>query len=172
MSHKVKCRVCGIQFDTDTLNKEDWLMPSKNFYYHARCYNDWKVNSNHSDEEWIDLIYDFIARDLKVSYDFHMCEAQRKKYLSQNKYTNKGIYFSLKYFYELKKGDWSKGNGGIGIIPFIYKEATEYWTQLELKKQGTMSAIEKQIKEKLNRPTQTLAKKVNKKKNKWNLEDL
>ena len=32
-----------------------------------------------------------------------ICEAQRKKFVTQNKFTNKGIYFALKYFMKLKK---------------------------------------------------------------------
>ena len=42
--HIVKCRICGQEFDTNTLTEgEDWIMPSKNWYYHVKCYTDWKV---------------------------------------------------------------------------------------------------------------------------------
>ena len=34
---------------------------------------------------------------------------------------------TLRYFYDVKKGDKEKANGGIGIIPFIYKDAENYW---------------------------------------------
>ena len=171
MSHIVKCRICKQAFDTELLDKDLWTMPSKGWYYHKECYTNWKVSSTHDDEEWKLLIYDFLARDLKVSYNYHMCEAQRKKFISQNKYTNKGIYFTLKYFYELQKGEWDKGKGGIGIIPFVYKEATEYWTKLEIAKRGTMAMIEEQIKAKLDRPVRTLTKNIEKNKSKWNLDD-
>ena len=171
--HIVKCRICGQEFDTKTVTEgEDWIMPSKNWYYHVKCYTDWKVADTHSDEEWVDLIYDFIARDLKVSYDFFMCEAQRKKFISQNHCTNKGIYFTLKYFYEIKGGDWSKSNGGIGIIPYVYKDATAYWTELEIKRRGTLSAIEQQIRERQIRPIKEIRRAAvqAKKKEKWSLD--
>ena len=37
--------------------------------------------------------------------------------------TAKGMYFALKYFYEIKKGDVSKSENGIGIIPHIYEDS-------------------------------------------------
>ena len=54
------------------------------------------------DNEWIPMIYDFLSRDLKVSYNWWLCDSQRKKFIRENKCTNKGIYFTLKYFYEIK----------------------------------------------------------------------
>ena len=120
------------------------------------CYKDWKASSDHTDNDWILLIYDFIARDLKVPYDYYMCESQRKNFIQKNRFTNKGIYFTLKYFYEIKKGDWGKSHQGIGIVPYIYKEATEYWIQKELSKRGTIAAIEEQIRQRANQEKITL----------------
>jgi hypothetical protein len=118
-----KCRLCNIEIDKE---KDDWVMPSKNYYYHRQCYKNWKKAELKDDEDYVDLIYDFIARDLKVTYDWWVCEAQRKKFIKE-KMTNKGILFAVKYFYEVKHGDWEKGHGGIGIVPFIYGDACEYW---------------------------------------------
>ena len=113
------CRVCKIEIDKE---KDDWVMPSKNWYYHRKCYQDWKQSTPATDAEYKAFIYDFISRDLKVSYNYHMCEAQREKFVKEGK-TNKGIFFALKYFYEVKHGDWEKGHGGIGIVPFIYGDS-------------------------------------------------
>ena len=145
MSHMVMCRVCHERFDCE---KEEFVMPSKNFYYHKKCYESWRASdlNNAEDEAWIDRIYDFIAHDLKQSYDWHKCEVQRERFTKQNGFTNKGIYFTLKYFYEIKGGDWKKGYEGIGIVPYIYKEATEYWVNRERRENGIMKAIEEQIK--------------------------
>lgn len=172
--HVVMCRVCGKFFDTEAIPKEEWKMPSKGWYYHTQCYNDWKFNlDNATDDDWQLLIYDFFARDLKVSYNYHMCEAQRKKFLEQNKFTNKGIYFTLKYFYEIKHNKWEKGNGGIGIVPYAYKDATEYWTDQEWKKRGFMKAIEEQIFERSHRTVKTIKRPTSKKKKeKYNLNDI
>ena len=114
--HIVTCRICKEKFDAQEEQKGlTWIMPSKNFYYHKECYDNWKaqsdVNVKRNDEIYIEYIYDYLARDLKVEYDYYMCEAQRKNFVEKKGYTNKGIFFTLKYFYEIKKGEWEKSHG-------------------------------------------------------------
>lgn len=171
----VTCRICKEKFDKDKTQKDEyWVMPSKNWYYHKKCYEDWRNTSIQSETDWVGLIYDFFSHDLKVSYDYHMCEAQRKKFVTQNKFTNKGIYFALKYFYEIKKGDWDKSHGGMGIVPFIYKESAQYWVAQENKHNGFLAAIEQQILERKNREVINLTqtKKKTKKKAKFSLDEV
>lgn len=40
--HIVKCRVCNVQFDTEALPRDEWVMPSNRYYYHTKCYETWK----------------------------------------------------------------------------------------------------------------------------------
>ena len=147
------CRLCKIEINKE---KDDWIMPVRNYYYHRNCYKDWKEAEHVNDEDYIELNYDFIARDLKVKYNYHVCEAQRKKFIKDNKMTNKGILFALKYFYEIKHGDWEKGYGGIGIIPFIYTESCAYWAAQERKSKGIIAEIEHQMREAQNRTKKTI----------------
>ena len=148
-------------------------MPSRNYYYHVKCYEDWRASQPLVDNEWVPMIYDFLSRDLKVSYNYFLCESQRKKFLKENKCTNKGIYFALKYFYEIKHNDWNKGHDGIGIVPYIYKESTEYWINEEHKKRGFINAIEQQLKERTSRETVKIKRPQKKKeKVKYNLDDI
>lgn len=37
---------------------------------------------------------------------------------------------ALKYFYEIKHNDVSKANGGIGILPYCYQDAYNYYFSL------------------------------------------
>ena len=172
--HIVMCRLCKKYFDTEVLEPDQWVMPSKNYYYHIQCYKDWKdTGTNKGDDDWSLLIYDFLARDLKVNYNYHMCEAQRQKFIKENKCTNKGIYFTLKYFYEIKHNSWDKSNGGIGIVPYVYKEATEYWTDQEWKKRGFMQAIEQQIFERSGRTVKKIKRETtNKPKIKYDINKI
>ena len=151
-----ECRLCKEKIDK---NADDWIMPSKNWYYHRECYNNWKKAEVVNDEDYVDLIYDYIARELKVSYDWWVCEAQRKKFIKDNRMTNKGILFALKYFYEVKHGDWEKGHGGIGIIPFIYSDSCAYWAAQERKTKGIIAQIEQQMRAAIERPKVTIQKK-------------
>ena len=61
--------------------------------------------------------------------------------------TAKGIYFALKYHYEINKGDVTKSENGIGIIPHIYEDSRNYWTRREEREVGLIAAIEEQIKQ-------------------------
>ena len=42
---------------------------------------------------------------------------------------------ALVYFYEIKGGDKSKANGGIGIVPYVYQNAYNYFYELWLAQQ-------------------------------------
>ena len=39
MAHIVHCRVCKQKIDIDS--SHNWIMPSTNWYYHSKCYEDW-----------------------------------------------------------------------------------------------------------------------------------
>lgn len=155
----VHCRLCKEPIDRNE-EKEgiDWIMASRNWFYHKKCYESWKQSQPKEDDEWIDLIYDFISRDLKVPYDYFKCETQRKKFLKEDM-TNKGIFFALKYFYEVKHGDWNKGYEGIGIVPYIYVDSCRYWTKKEKEGAGILKKIEEQMKEARARGRKVIHKK-------------
>lgn len=166
------CRVCGEVIDRNIEEEGvDWIMPSKNYFYHKSCYDSWKHSQAATDAEWIDYIYDFISRDLKASYDYFLIEAQRTKYLKE-KMTNKGIFFSLKYFYEVKGNSWDKGHGGIGIVPYIYTDACAYWVKRERDNKGIVAKIEQQMRDAESRPKRTINKKKKKKEVKIDLSSI
>lgn len=151
----ILCRKCKERFLIDNDGKDiEWVMPSKNWYYHKKCYDDWKagvvddsaVAASKSEDEWISLIYDFIARDLKGNYNYMQCEAQRKKCVKDGM-TNKGIYFTMYYCFIIKKGNW-KSEYGLGLVPHVYEEATSYWTRRQNATAGLMESMEKLIREK------------------------
>ena len=56
------------------------------------------------------------------------------------------MYFSIRYFYEVKNGDPTKSENGIGIVPYIYQEGCKYWVDKEAKDKGICARIEEQIK--------------------------
>jgi hypothetical protein len=102
-----------------------------------------------SNEKWFDAAWDFLRKDLKYDFHFKKVERQWDKYLKDGK-TAKGMYFALKYFYEIKKNDVTKSENGIGIIPHIYEDSCSYWQEREHREQGIVAAIEQQIKEAQN----------------------
>lgn len=52
---------------------------------------------------------------------------QIKEYVDDLGYSYSGILRTLKYFYEVKQNPIDKANGGIGIVPFVYPQARNYY---------------------------------------------
>lgn len=150
--HKVKCRICHGIIDTDS--QKDWVMPQDKWYYHQSCYDDFAkkkgalkqkdLTIEADNDLWFSAVYDYLKRDLKMALNFNKFLSQWKSFLKKGM-TAKGIYFTLRYFYEVRKGDVSKSENGIGIIPFIYEEGTCYWGERNQKDKGICDRIEAQI---------------------------
>ena len=125
-----------------------------------------------SEDFWYEAMVDFLYRDIKAPVDFSKLRSQWDNFTRTNM-TPKGIYFAVRYFYEVQKGDKSKMEGGIGIVPYIYNDSREYWAQLEYKKEGTLDAILEQMKTRLARPVEKIApKKKEVKTVRWELNDI
>lgn len=126
--------------DIDAMTTDEWIMPSKNWYYHFNCYKDYakKIETALSNETpldwqadediWYNAIYYYFNNDLKAPRNFALFQPQWTQYIKQG-LTPKGIYFTVRYCYDIKKMDLRKSNGGIGIVPYMYKEATTYWAE-------------------------------------------
>ena len=150
----VQCRICKERFnrlDPKFLQDVDWVNPSNRIYYHKRCYDEYQnsrldVHANMTDELWFNAVWDFLRKDLKYGFNFVKVRRQWESFL-KNKMTAKGMYFALKYHYEIKKGDVSKSENGIGIIPHIYVDSCNYWQERERREVGIIAAIEAQIKQ-------------------------
>lgn len=175
--HKVQCRICKTYFDAD---KEEYALVGQRSYYHKECYDNWVKNKNNvqskGDEEfWKESLVDYLYRDVKMSIDFSKLNSQWKNFTAPSKnYTPKGIYFTIRYYYSILHGDAEKAQGGIGIVNSLYKEAIQYWVNLEEKRKGTLDAIINQIKWRENREVKTITHKeeVKKDKAKWDLDDI
>lgn len=156
--HIVKCRICQQPMDLDTMKVEEWTKPAINQYYHTECYRDYakKINTALSknagpalemtvDEDvWYNAIYFYFNNDLKAPRSFSLFVPQWKQYLKQG-LTPKGIYFTLRYCYDIKGMDLRKSNGGIGIVPYMYKEATTYWAERFRRNDVVCKQIEEQV---------------------------
>lgn len=177
MAHEVQCRLCKVRFDTE---KEGFVLVGKKAYYHEHCYEEWmhgrnNVKTSGSEDFWYESVVDFLYRDVRMSINFSKLQKQWESFIKPEKQmTPKGIYFAIRYYYNVMHGNKEKALGGIGIVPSIYKESAQYWTDLEMKKTGTLESIIEQIKSRQNRDVQIITKKTSKKKDKsrFNLDDI
>lgn len=100
-------------------------------YVHKEC-QELEENREKTDKEKLEI---YIKELFNLPYLDPRVKSQIKKYKEEYNFTYSGIQKALFYFYEIKNGDKSKANGGIGIVPYVYKDAYNYFYELWLAKQ-------------------------------------
>lgn len=156
----VECRVCKQKFnrlDPNLIEGVDWVKPVNLHYYHKKCYEDFAKKKGQIGKDGIELeadelvwktaAEDYLKRDLKISIDYKRFNSQWKKFIEKDGRTPKGIYFTLRYFYEVCRGLTEKSEGGIGIVSCVYEDATAYWGDRNQRDKGIVARIEQQIRE-------------------------
>lgn len=167
--HLVKCKICGIEFD---LNQEQGVIAGARRYAHYSCYPEGElvpmVKPKSKDED-LDELKKYIKKIYGDKANWVLINKQIKKFHTDNKYSYTGMLKSLKYFYEVKKNNVDKSNGGIGIVEYCYQDAYNYYLAIYIAQQQNeeKTFIEK-VKEFVIKPPQP--KKRNKMKL-FNLED-
>lgn len=148
----VHCRICKGEIDRE--NDKNWVMPQERWYYHTSCYEDFARKKGAIKEKdltveaddglWLDAVYNYLKKDLKISLNFVKFKNQWDNYLKKG-LTAKGIYFTLRYYYEVERGDPAKAENGIGIVPYVYERGTCYWGERNQRDKGICARIEAQI---------------------------
>lgn len=131
MAHNVKCPICGKTFDRD---KVPFVQVSARRYAHKECSmsEDERKAQEIKDKEELD---NYIMSLFKMTYVDARIQKQIKKYVDENNYTYSGIKKALVYFFEIKGNSIEKANGGIGIVPYVYQQAYNYYYSLWLAQQ-------------------------------------
>lgn len=119
-----KCLYCGKDID---ISIDDYCMASTRRYAHTECYH----KNYKSDDEYITKIYSMLKEEVRITVDFPQCERQRNSFILKLGYTNEGIYKALKYFYLVTKHSPDKSGNRIGIVPYVYEEANNYYANIE-----------------------------------------
>ena len=179
MAHVVHCRSCGGAFDRYlTIEGEYWVKPSTNQYYHKTCYDQWakrqgNLEAKMSDAEWFEALKYYLNHIIKAPLDWKKMTSQWNNFLKQKK-TAKGIYFTMRYFYDVQNGDKEKSQGGIGIVSMIYQDSFSYWESRFRRDATIIEKIERQAREQMMHKVQLVPqnKKVDKKKKAISLEDI
>lgn len=125
MAHIVKCLYCEKKFDRD---KIPFIQVGRR-YAHQECSLSAEEKKTLEEKEKQELD-DYIIQLLKIDYIDARIRKQIKTYVEEHNYTYSGIKKALIYFYEIKGNSIEKANGGIGIVPFIYKDAFNYYYAL------------------------------------------
>lgn len=125
MAHFVKCLYCEKKFDRD---KIPYIQVGRR-YAHQECSlsAEDKKTQEEKDKQELD---EYIIKLLKIDYIDARIRKQIKTYIEEYNYTYSGIRKALIYFYEIKGNSIEKANGGIGIVPYTYKQAFDYYYAL------------------------------------------
>lgn len=108
----VKCHGCGISLEKANAIHEG------GHYWDAACIQDKRERSQ---------LYATICRIFHLKAPGPRIYAQIKNFTTNNGYTIKGIENALVYFFDIKQNSIEKANNGIGIVPYIYEEAKQYF---------------------------------------------
>ena len=131
MAHLVKCTVCGQQFDRD---KVQAVKSGARRYAHYTCYPEGELvplPETVVDQDLIDL-ENYVKELLGDDYNPARVKKQIRDYKSEYGYSYSGMLKALTWFYEVKGNSIEKANGGIGILPFVYQDAYNYYYSLYL----------------------------------------
>lgn len=112
-------------------NDADCVMVTNGKYAHQACV-DIEAKRELTDKEKLDQ---YIKQLFKSDYVSPQIQKQIKRYAEEYNFTYSGMLKALVYFYEVKGNSLEKANGGVGIIPYIYKDAYNYYYKLWLAQQ-------------------------------------
>lgn len=126
MAHFVKCYYCGGRFDRD---KVECVAVNSRRYAHVECSmsETEKLTKEEQDKRELE---EYIMKLFKTSYVEPRVQKQIKQYKEEYNYTYSGIKKALIYFFEVKGNSIDKANGGIGIVPYTYQAAFNYYFAL------------------------------------------
>lgn len=126
IAHYVKCAKCGQTFNRD---KYPTVLIGARRYAHQDCASesDAKLSKELQDKKELE---EYIVHLLKIPKIDARIQKQIKKYVDEYNYTYSGMKKALIYFYEVQGHSIEKANGGVGIIPYIYTQAFNYYYAL------------------------------------------
>ena len=118
-------------FDRD---KVPFKQISERRYAHLTCALAAENEKSQAEKDKEDL-EKYIMELLGEEYISPRVRKQMNSYVDEYNFTYSGMKKALVYFYEVKGNDKSKAKGGIGIIPYVYRDAYNYYYSLWLANQ-------------------------------------
>ena len=126
MAHVVTCVYCKQRFDRD---KFPFVQISARRYAHQECSLTEEQKLSKEEQDKLEL-EEYILKLFKIDYVDARIRKQINQYREEYNSTYSGIRKALTYFYEVKGNSIEKANGGIGIVPYVYQNAYNYYLAL------------------------------------------
>lgn len=127
IAHLVKCTICGEQFDRD---KVQAVKVGARRYAHHRCKPDGELVAMEAkppaDPDLLRL-EEYIKKIFQIDFINPRIKKQINEYHQNLGFTYSGMLKTLYWFFEIQNNSIEKANGGIGIIPWAYQNARDYY---------------------------------------------
>ena len=127
MAHWVICLYCGEKFNRDEVE----CVKIGRRYAHCKCAEEHEIHMTQEERDYQSL-QTYCKELFGEDYNYIMTKKLIDRYKKELDYTYTGIKRSLQWFYEVKGNSKEKANGSIGIVPYVYKEAYDYYYSLYL----------------------------------------
>ena len=149
--HLVKCAICGETFDRDSIQAVKY---SARRYAHQSCYPQGEpVPLGPAADPDMVKLKEYITKTYGDSANWALITKQIKKFQEEYHYSISGILKSLIFFYDIKHNPLEKSQGGIGIVPYCYQDAYNYYYALYMAQNNNKDkTIQNNIKEIVIRP--------------------
>lgn len=119
---KSKCVMCKESF-----LKEELTIKSQKKY----CKNCLQIKEEESiayKNDW-SLLFEYICKLYNIEKPTGMMFLQMKNYRQEYEYTNIGMYYTLKYYYDVLENNVLE-DAGLGIIPYYYDKAKKHYNKI------------------------------------------
>ena len=121
---KVLCKYCKKPISKSNTN--EYIQISTTQYAHLTC-AEAEAKREKTDAELLD---EYIMKLFNYEYVPPRAKKQINEYVMQYGFTYSGMLKALIYFYEIRGGSIEEAHEGIGILPYIYNDAREYYYNL------------------------------------------
>lgn len=122
----VKCLYCDKYFHREL---EEYVQVNKTRYAHKACYERHTAEMSQEERDY-EILVKFIKQLFSIDSITPKIKKQIEDYHDNKAYTYSGIYKSLVWFYQIKKNSIDRANGGIGIVPYVYEDARNYYAAM------------------------------------------
>lgn len=140
MAHMVICAICKEKFDRD---KVKCVKYGSRRYAHFQCYPEGEevILPSIVDEDKVAL-EEYIKKLYGIKKLGPVMNKQIKQFIEENDYTYSGIRKTLLYFYEIQHHTIEeKYKNSLGIVPYVYAEACQYFYSLYLAEQANKDKV-------------------------------
>lgn len=142
LAHWVICKQCEQRFNRD---KEECVPVDGRRYVHKSCFEAYD-NSKSKEEKDLIALETYIKQLFKTTTVSAKIKKQIQSFQKEYNYTYSGMLKTLTWWFEIKQNSIEKANNGIGIIPYVYQEAHNYYYSLYLAETQNLQFTQEQLK--------------------------